>query len=590
MPTQFIYTLTFADPTKNPIQVVGTGNNGTGINNYDTSLDLVGPGYIQYGQSIAQNFVKLVENFAGPNPPQHSIEGQLWYDTSDPDRNVLRVNNGNQSSNRWPAASGIYQQSTDPSTQYIQSVVDGDIWVDTSNNQLKIRYGTEWTVVGPSTSVSANKTGPENVILESSTGAFYPVILNWVDGQVVEVISYYEFVPRSVINGFSTIKIGVNLTSKAGAVYNGLASRASALEISRGVTINAGDVLRSRISAGARQIHSGTFIVESSQGFMVRRNSSSPEIKFIVEPTQASISFTATSQSLSVGVETRSFISFNGLYRKVGINTTASFLTGNSRTLTVNGGGSFAGTLTVAVSTTQTAVEVTGDVVVTGGITATESLVVGDSVQIANTLTTRDIKASTSTAVIGSAVVPFEQIYVSRIGQTGTSVYIYGEVEAAQKLTSQRSFSIAGVITSTSVLFNGTASVVLTATTNASLITGTTYTTATTATISLLVVNTNTVAPSAQHIAKNHFLADVREYAFTTGMVMPWSTSTVPAIYKSDGQPSWLLCNGQNTTTAAQLALFNVIGYSYGGAGATFSVPNVSSALTTGTIYYIIKT
>lgn len=590
MPTQFIYTLTFADPTKNPIQVIGTGGNGTGINNYDTSLDLVGPGYIQYGQSIAQNFVKLVENFAGPNPPQHSIEGQLWYDTSDPDRNILRVHNGNQSSDRWPAASGIYQQATDPSTQYIQSVTDGDIWVDTSNNQLKIRYGTEWTIVGPSTSITGNKTGPENVVLESTTNAFYPVILNWVDGQVIEIISYYEFTPRSVINGFGTIKIGVNLTSRSGAVFNGLATRASALEISRGVTINAGDVLRSRIANTAKQIHSGTFIVESSQGFMVRRNSTSPEIKFLVEPTQASITFTATNQSMSVGVESRSFISFSGQHRKVGINTTASFLTGASRTLTVNGGGSFAGTLTVTVASTQTAVEITGDVVITGGLTATETVVVGDSLQVANTLTTRNIMASTSTGVIGSVAVPFEQIYVSRIGQTGTSVYIYGEVEAAQKLVTQRSFRIAGVITSTNVLFNGTASVVLTATTNASLITGTNYTTSTTATLSLLVANTGTVAPTTEHISKGHFLSDVREYAFNTGMVMPWSTSTVPVIYKSDGEPSWLLCNGQNTTTSAQLALFNVIGYSYGGAGASFSVPNISSALTTGTIFYIIKT
>lgn len=590
MPTQFIYTLTFSDSTKNPIQVIGTGGNGTGINNYDTSLDLVGPGYIQYGQSIAQNFVKLVENFSGPNPPQHSIEGQLWYDTSDPDRNVLRINNGNQSSDRWPTASGIYQQATDPSTQYIQSVTDGDIWVDTENNQLKIRYGTEWTVVGPSTSATANKTGPENVVLESTTGNFYPVILNWVDGQIVEIISYYEFIPRTVLNGFSTIKIGVNLTSKAGAVYNGLATRASALEISRGVTINAGDVLRSRIASTSKQIHSGTFIVESSQGFAIRRNSSSPEIKFLVEPTQASITFTATNQTMNVGVETRAFIAFSGQHRKVGINTTASFLTGASRTLTVNGGGSFSGTLTVAVASTQTAVEVLGDVVITGGLTATESVVVGDSMQVVNTLTTRNILASTSTGVIGSAAVPFEQIYVSRIGQTGTSVYIYGEVEAAQKLVTQRSFRIAGVITSTSVLFNGTASVVLTATTNASLVTGTNYTTSTTATLSLLVVNTNTVAPTTEHIAKNHFLTDVREYAFTTGMVIPWTTSTAPSVVKQDGQPSWLLCNGQTVTTANQLNLFNVIGYSYGGAGASFSVPNVSTALTTGTFYYIIKT
>lgn len=590
MPTQFIYTLTFSDPSKSPIQVIGTGNNGSGINNYDTSLDLVGPGYIQYGQSIVQNFVKLVENFAGPNPPQHSIEGQLWYDTSDPDRNVLRVNNGNQSSNRWPTASGIYQQSTDPSTQYIQSVVDGDVWVDTFNMQMKIRNGSEWTIVGPQTSISANKTGSENVVLESNAGDFYPVILNWVDGQVVEIISYYEFVPRSVINGFSTIKIGVNLTNRSGAIFNGLASRANSLEISRGVTIGAGEVLRNRIVSTSKQIHTGTFIVESAQGMMVRRNGTSPEIKFIVEPTQASISFTATSQVFKVGIEDRSFISFNGQYKKVGINTTASLLTGASRALTVNGGAALVGTLTVAISNTQTAVEILGNVALVGGITATNNVVLGDSLSVANTLTTQNILANTSTAVIGSTSTPFYQLFVSRIGQTGTSVYIHGEVESAQKLATQRSFSISGVITSTSVLFSGTASVVLTATTNAALITGTTYTTSTTATLSLLVVNTGTASPVIQHTAKSHLLSDVREYAFATGMIMPWASNTAPTVVKSDGQLSWLLCDGQTVTTANQLNLFNVIGYTYGGAGASFSVPNVTSVLTTGTVYYIIKT
>lgn len=590
MPTQFIYTLTFSDPTKDPIQVIGTGNNGTGINNYDTSLDLVGPGYTQYGQSIAQNFVKIVENFSGPNPPQHSIEGQLWYDTSDPDRNVLRINNGNQSSDRWPLASGVYQQATDPSTQYIQSITDGDIWVDTSNMQLKIRSGAEWTIVGPTTSISGNKTGSENAILESSTGDFYPVILNWVDGQVVEIISYYEFVPRSIINGFGAIKIGVNLTNKAGTVFNGLATRASSLEISRGVLVSAGDVLRSRILPTSKQIHTGTFIVESTQGFMVRRNQSSPEIKFLVEPTQASISYTATSQIFKIGIEDRTFVSFNGQYRKVGINTTASLLSSASRTLTVNGGAAFAGTVTILVANTVTAVEVLGNVALLGGITATGSISTLDSIISNNTVTTRNIMASTSTGVIGSPIIPFEQLYVSRIGQTGTSVYIYGEVESAQKLVTQRSFKISGVITSTSVLFNGTASVILTATTNASLITGTNYTTSTTATLSLLVVNTSTVSPIIQHTAKNHFLVDVREYAFNPGMIIPWASNSAPTVLKEDGQPSWLLCNGQTVTTANQLNLFNVIGYNYGGAGASFSVPNTTSALTTGTVYYIIKT
>jgi len=589
MPTQYIYTLTFADPTKNPIQVIGT-NNGTGINNYDTSLDLVGPGYLLYGQSIAQNFVKLVENFAGPNPPQNSIEGQLWYDTSDPDRNILRVNNGNQTSDRWPVASGIYTQPTDPATQYTQSIVEGDMWVDTQNMQVKIRNGPGWTIVGPSTSINANKTGPENVVLESTTGQFYPVILNWVDGQVVEIISNYEFTPRSVINGFGSISIGANLTGRNGAAFLGLASRASNLQLTNGVTFSSHEVLRNNIVSTSKQIHTGTFIVESTNGFSVRRNTTSPEIKLQVYPTYGIISYTATSQLFRVGIEANSYISFNGIYKKVGINSTASQLSAASPTLTVNGGAGFSGTLTVNVNSTLTAIEVLGNVNIIGGITSTNSITVGNSLSVVNTITTKNILATNSSGVIGSTSTPFYQLYVSRIGTTGTSVYIYGEVESAQKLSTLRSFSINGVITSTSVLFNGTSSVVLTATTNASLITGTTYTTSTTGTLTLLVVNTGTANPVIQNTSKRQFLSDSPEYSFNTGMIVPWTTTTQPTLVKSDGQPSWLLCNGQTTSTSAQFNLFSILGYRYGGSGANFSVPNFTLSLTTGTIYYLIKT
>lgn len=51
--------------------------------NSDTSLDLVGKDYIGYGKHIAQNSVKLLENFAGTSKPNPAIEGQLWWNPTD---------------------------------------------------------------------------------------------------------------------------------------------------------------------------------------------------------------------------------------------------------------------------------------------------------------------------------------------------------------------------------------------------------------------------------------------------------------------------------------------------------------------------
>ena len=247
------YTLNFSDPSKTATISI----QGATRNNYDTSLDLVGPGYVNYGQSIAQDFLRLLENFSSPNAPINPIEGQLWYDTSNPNRKVLRINNGDTNSSRWPSANGIYQQANDPSVEYSQNLVDGDVWVDTGNTQLKIRYGDAWTLVGPNVSTGNAKTGNETVNLVSNTGDTYPVILNWVNGKVVEIISYNNFTPRTVIDGFGTLAAGTNLTSKVSAKYNGLTDRARSLEISPGVTILATEVLKNKIPAATRQTHQG---------------------------------------------------------------------------------------------------------------------------------------------------------------------------------------------------------------------------------------------------------------------------------------------------------------------------------------------
>ena len=50
----------------------------------DTSLGitLVGRSYSNYGEAIADNFVRMLENFASDTPPPNPLEGQIWYDKS----------------------------------------------------------------------------------------------------------------------------------------------------------------------------------------------------------------------------------------------------------------------------------------------------------------------------------------------------------------------------------------------------------------------------------------------------------------------------------------------------------------------------
>ena len=46
-----------------------------------TDLKLVGKNYAGYGEIQNENFVFLLENFAGANQPPKAISGQLWFDS-----------------------------------------------------------------------------------------------------------------------------------------------------------------------------------------------------------------------------------------------------------------------------------------------------------------------------------------------------------------------------------------------------------------------------------------------------------------------------------------------------------------------------
>ena len=52
-----------------------------------------------------------------------------------------------------------------------------------------------------------------------------------------------------------------------------------------------------------------------------------------------------------------------------------------------------------------------------------------------------------------------------------------------------------------------------------------------------------------------------------TGIVVPWGSASIPS--------GFLLCDGTSYSTSTYAALFAVIGYTYGGSGANFNVPDL---------------
>lgn len=581
------YTLRFSDPNTSSVILVEGTSVGSGKNNYDTTLELVGPGYTNFGQASAQNFLKLLENFASPYPPLNPIKGQLWYDTSNPDRYMLRINNGTLTSSRWPSANGIYQQSNDPYVEYPNNIKEGDVWVDTSVNQLKIRYSTGWTLVGPGTQAGANKSGSEAVTVPSNTGTDYPVILNWVNGKVVEIISYNDFTPRTTIEGFSVIKAGTNLTNKNSAKYNGVAERAAALELPNGAIIPASSVLKNR---AVTQTHTGTFIVESNDGLVTKPTNSDEKISVYARSIGGTIkgyvdfSNTSNNATFKIGIKDNSYLLFssNG---NAGIGTLTP-----SAAWHVNGTGKFASTLTID-SIADLALSVGGGATFGGPIAADGGRING-LFTVTDTIT---LGTSGSGVILnpniddqydlGTTSTRFRSIFAKEIGSIGSTRFYGTLTGSASLLETSRNFSVSGQINSSPIPFNGSTNVVLTATITASAISAQTVTDITTVTQTLVVLNTaTTAAGNLEKISKKSFLSDVYPYILLPGMINLYGASTAPS--------GFLLCNGTAYPQTSYPDLFAIIGTTYGSAApGTFRVPNMTPiSATPGTVNYIIKT
>lgn len=65
------------------------------VNDYEATivggLLLLGYGYVNYAEEIANDFVRVAENFANATPPGSPLKGQLWWDTSAPSTPSLWV-------------------------------------------------------------------------------------------------------------------------------------------------------------------------------------------------------------------------------------------------------------------------------------------------------------------------------------------------------------------------------------------------------------------------------------------------------------------------------------------------------------------
>ena len=528
------YQINFTDSVKNGYITVDDRD----INN-ETSLGLPGLDTQGYGETVNENFLHLLENFASSDSPRNPVEGQLWYDTTI-GVDQLKIYDGTN----WLSASGVKKGRIAPE---VSLSTLGDLWVNTSSQQVYIFTGSGWLLVGPEYSEGVS-TGTKFQSITSSNNQQVPVVINYVDGKPVMIVSAEEFVPKSTIIGFSKIYVGTNLSTNIGsypAKYRGISEKAESL-VYGSTTIPAQSVLRRDIE----NVLTRPLRIRSNLGLDI---GDSQTLLLSVEGSVGVISHKATGANLDLRVNdngnsiTAIRIKSDG---KIGINTLAP-----SESLDVTGNIKASGNL--YVNSTDNSLSIgTGALVVLGGAGIAQDVFIGGKLNVNNTLLAKNIQPKqTNSYSLGTTALKYNSVYANNFygafngDVTGNVTGISG---SAAKLNSVTKFQMTGDVTSPEFVFDGQFG-------------GLTKTFTT-------VLNTTFISnkPNATTISKNDEILINRP---STGELFKVKqsllVSTVPTIpigsmmqYGGKTAPAgWFICDGSEVSKTTYAALADALGY-----------------------------
>jgi hypothetical protein len=580
------YTVTYSDTNKGSIIV------STATADNTTSLTLIGRNYPNFGQPLAENFLHLLENFASPLPPSNPIEGQLWYDTSDPTSKRLKINDGAAAGYAWYPAVGVHQQSVEPT-----NIKLGDIWVDTEAQLLKIWNGTSWTLIGPSFS-SSNRTGSYPDSLLDKNGDAHDVIIMYLNDVVVEIIAKETFQPLISIAGFTTLAPGVNISEQildgTTPKSNGIATQALNLrQTSPSIeVVSANNFIRNDID----QSTNGTITINNNSGMRIGQTTATFQLlknsyEAVILNSYDSGRFVFKLDKDNVRT---SLVTFDGNTNRVGIGANN---TNPQVELDVIGGARFTKKVTITANDTNS-FEVTGGIKI-GGILSTATVTINSTTSISGQLNSNSIiPQSDSIYNLGSLDLQYQRVYAKYVGTTGT--FFSGNLSgSATKLAAQTSFVITGPVeTIVPVTYDGNTGgftkTFNTRFTNDALLAQ--ASTSSVLTTDIILVYSG-VENALRKISKGEFLTDVYNSLIPVGSVIPYAAN--PSGPPPDG---YVWCDGYayNRYGPTYSALYNIIGTRYGTtSGNNFKVPNLNNVLYANTatgattwplgINYIIK-
>ena len=175
-------------------------------------LSLVGKNYAGYGEAIATNFVKLLENFSGAKQPAKPITGQLWYDSSN---KKLKIYNGSNFKSL-----PVLQSSADYPTDQIK----GDLHYNESEGKLYYFDGQKYVLIGPQLSGKSVSNTVLPVLLADTTGAFNYILQHQLEDFDNESVPP---IPVAIISDadFTPVSTDYNTQDKFPIIKRGLTIR-----------------------------------------------------------------------------------------------------------------------------------------------------------------------------------------------------------------------------------------------------------------------------------------------------------------------------------------------------------------------------
>lgn len=564
------YIVNFTDKeNKSPITVFDN------TSSTDTSLKFPGRNVTGYGQIIAENFLSLLENFASTKEPINPVEGQLWYDSTNGEQTLKIWDNTD-----WKAASGIQKGVSQPA---VETSKLGELWVDTTNQQLRIFTGTRWILVGPiESSVGGLRYGPviEKISDADNTDRF--ILTFYIADIPVIIFSKDSFTPKTIITGFDTIRSGINVSAPNTSseianfvggflpILNGTAKNAEALLVGD-TEISAGLFLRSNV------INTTQFEIKikNNNGLSIGVDET---FKLLSTSSSSSIYNSAAGSSIDLQTNRNGIPAtiLRVVDNKVGINQENPL-----EVLDVIGNIKTTGIITTTNTTASTNLN-NGSLQTLGGAAITKNLIVGDGIDVTGILQTNGIQPKlTNTFDLGTTLKRFNNVRAKTVTadiiQGVLEGNISGNANTATALSTVTSFQLAGDVISPAVPFDGqvgSATKIFNTTLTANIIAGKSEPSPNVGKKGDFIL---TYRPSESTLASSGLLKQTRErfmadLAVPIGAILPFAGGNVP-----DG---YLLCDGAEVERDKFSDLYDIIGSIYNGVTAlvgvnTFRLPDL---------------